>query len=61
MTPKEALAEAKLQEVKDRKYLKEAKRKKEENFSQVNVMIPAFEYSSETVAGGPHFRHRSEG
>jgi hypothetical protein len=60
-TIKEALLAAKAREEKDRRYLEEAERTKQRNFSQVGMMIPAHQYPNESVAGGPHDRYRSEG
>jgi hypothetical protein len=60
-TIKEALLAAKAREEKDRRYLEEAERTKQRNFSQVDMMIPAHQYPAESVAAGPHDRYRSEG
>mmetsp|Transcript_32718 Transcript_32718/g.48443 ORF Transcript_32718/g.48443 Transcript_32718/m.48443 type:complete len:754 (+) Transcript_32718:161-2422(+) len=60
-TQKQALAEAKSQEDKDRKFLAEVQRLKDNNFSQVDFMIPDFQYPNETIAGGPYNRYKSEG
>lgn len=60
-TLKQALAAAKLREEKDRKYLDDVQRIKESNFSQVDVLVPGAEYPGESVALGPHARHRFEG
>ena len=61
ITSKQALAAAKAREDKDRRYLEDSLRAKEANFSQVDAMVPGADYPGESVALGPHARHRVDG
>jgi hypothetical protein len=61
ITSKQALAAAKAREDKDRRYLEDSLRAKEANFSQVDAMVPGADYPGESVALGPHARHRFDG
>lgn len=60
-TAKQALAAAKVKMEKDKKYLEDVVRIKAEKFSQVDVLIPGYEYPNETVALGPFERYKLEG
>jgi hypothetical protein len=60
-TVREVLNAAKVREEKDRRFLEEARRIQDQNSSQVDAMIPSFDYPNEFVAMGPYERYRFEG